>query len=199
MEKPKTLSTRETARILGVDERTVRRMIVRKELVGEKHGRVWRVDAASVEEMRKQMESEAGAEADPVRDALEDLKKRADRNDLDLSLLFEDQKKLRLRILALTGRIGQLEDVVVQDQQLFRQLIEHLGFRIVRGDEPGEKEKEQRTAADSTKTPDCSPTLEPIAPAAGSCSGFGNWREKALVTVKSLRIPSVKAWLGKKW
>ena len=52
----KTLTTAESARELGVSGARIRQLAAAGELKGEKRGRDWMIDAASVERRRKAME-----------------------------------------------------------------------------------------------------------------------------------------------
>lgn len=51
-----SLTTAEAARELGVTEQRIRQLAAAGEIKGEKHGRDWMIDAASVEIRRKAME-----------------------------------------------------------------------------------------------------------------------------------------------
>ena len=52
----KTLTTAEAARELGVSDARIRQLAAAGELKGEKRGRDWMIDAASVEERKRKTE-----------------------------------------------------------------------------------------------------------------------------------------------
>jgi putative molybdopterin biosynthesis protein len=62
-EEPMTLTIEEVARRLRVHERTVQRLLDRKELKGYKVGRVWRVDLPDLEDYVRRQKAVADDEA----------------------------------------------------------------------------------------------------------------------------------------